>query len=137
MSFLTSAPDFTRSANPLTRPTGAPWSLSVFSCVYVQALNYDEGYSRQSVCITRENSSYVSCELTKSEFAECLGLQADSMFVTNMFKMVDKNDNGYISFREFLDFFVIFKKGAALFFFYTGYWPQKSKPLSRIIIKSY
>ena len=33
------------------------------------------------------------------------------MFVTNMFKMVDKNDNGYISFREFLDFFVIFSRG--------------------------
>jgi len=33
------------------------------------------------------------------------------MFVTNMFKMVDKNNNGYISFREFLDFFVIFSQG--------------------------
>jgi len=49
--------------------------------------------------------------LTKSEFAESLGLQPDSTFVTNMFKMVDKNDNGYISFREFLDFFVIFRTG--------------------------
>ena len=49
--------------------------------------------------------------MTKSEFAESLGLQPDSTFVTNMFTMVDKNDSGYISFREFLDFFVIFREG--------------------------
>jgi dual oxidase len=30
-----------------------------------------------------------------------------------MFKIVDKNENGFISFREFLDFFVIFSKGTA------------------------
>jgi len=56
----------------------------------------------------------MSCELTKCEFADSLGLQPDSTFVTNMFQMVDKNNSGYISFREFLDFFIIFKKGESL-----------------------
>jgi len=73
----------------------------------LQALRYDEGSVRHS----RESSQYINCELTISEFADALGLQPDSMFVTSMFKMVDKSDNGYISFREFLDFFIIFHKG--------------------------
>ena len=80
-------------------------------CALLQALEYDEGFARQSLHSTRDSSIYISCELTKFEFAEALGLQPDSMFVTNMFKMVDKNDSGYISFREFLDFFVIFRRG--------------------------
>ena len=56
------------------------------------------------------------CELTKYEFASALGLQVDSMFVTNMFKLVDKNDNGFISFRELLDLFVIFHKGESILY---------------------
>ena len=80
----------------------------------MQALEYDEGYARQSLDSASGSLNYVSCELTKSEFADSLGLQPDSMFVTNMFKMVDKSNNGYISFREFLDFFVIFSRGELL-----------------------
>jgi dual oxidase len=60
---------------------------------------------------TNEAAEYVNCELTKAEFAEALDLTPDSMFVSNMFELVDKNKNGLISFREFLDFFVIFKRG--------------------------
>lgn len=58
-----------------------------------------------------EGSEVLDCELTKYEFAEALSMQPDSMFVENMFRWVDKNANGAISFREFLDFFVIFAKG--------------------------
>ena len=61
----------------------------------------------------RMSADIVHCELTRYEFAEGLGLTPDSIFVENLFKMVDTNDNGYISFREFLDFFVIFSKGTA------------------------
>src|SRR6218665_3911679 len=76
-----------------------------------QALKYEKVHSsRQSVSF-QQASDLVSCELTKAEFAEALSLRAGSLFVTNMFNLVDANDNGYISFREFLDFFVIFSKG--------------------------
>ena len=54
---------------------------------------------------------YLSTELTKYEFAETLQLKPTSLFVTQMFEVVDKDKNGYISFREFLDMIVIFSKG--------------------------
>ena len=53
----------------------------------------------------------LSCELTRNEFAETLQLKPNSLFVTNMFEVVDSDQNGYISFREFLDMIVIFYKG--------------------------
>ncbi|XP_030313149.1 dual oxidase 2 [Calypte anna] len=54
----------------------------------------------------------LTCELSRAEFAEALGLKAHSMFVDSMFSLADKDGNGYISFREFLDIFVIFMKGS-------------------------
>ncbi|KAI8492520.1 cuticle development, partial [Branchiostoma belcheri] len=53
----------------------------------------------------------LDCELTKVEFAEAMSLRPDSQFVVQMFDLVDKDKNGYISFREFLDLVVIFSKG--------------------------
>lgn len=50
-------------------------------------------------------------ELTQCEFAESLGMRSDSLFVRQMFTLVDKDNNGFISFREFLDMMVIFAKG--------------------------
>eukprot|EP00058_Branchiostoma_floridae_P016106 XP_002601594.1 hypothetical protein BRAFLDRAFT_85837 [Branchiostoma floridae] len=55
--------------------------------------------------------SALDCELTKVEFAEAMSLRPDSQFVVQMFNLVDKDKNGYISFREFLDLVVIFSKG--------------------------
>nr|CAD7401821.1 unnamed protein product [Timema poppensis] len=64
-------------------------------------------------------------ELTKSEFAEALSMRPESGFVQkvkkknydmhrrNMFSLVDKDKNGFISFREFVDMLVIFAKGSA------------------------
>ncbi|KFP81520.1 Dual oxidase 2 [Acanthisitta chloris] len=54
----------------------------------------------------------LTCELSRAEFAEALGLKADSMFVESMFSLADKDGNGYISFREFLDILAIFMKGS-------------------------
>ncbi|NXX37946.1 DUOX2 oxidase, partial [Tricholaema leucomelas] len=54
----------------------------------------------------------LTCELSRAEFAEALGLKAHSMFVDSMFSLADKDGNGYISFREFLDILVIFMKGS-------------------------
>ena len=53
------------------------------------------------------------CELSRAEFAEALGLKAHSMFVDSMFSLADKDGNGYISFREFLDILVVFMKGGS------------------------
>ncbi|XP_029009702.1 dual oxidase 1 [Betta splendens] len=53
------------------------------------------------------------CELTASEFADALGLKADSLFVDSMFTLADKDGNGYLSFQEFLDVMVIFMKGSS------------------------
>lgn len=55
----------------------------------------------------------LTCELSRAEFAEALGLKADSMFVDSMFSLADKDGNGYISFREFLDILVVFMKGGS------------------------
>lgn len=56
----------------------------------------------------------LQCELTASEFADALGLKADSLFVDSMFTLADKDGNGYLSFQEFLDVMVIFMKGKTL-----------------------
>jgi len=52
-------------------------------------------------------------ELTMSEFAEALSMPAESEFVRKMFALVDKDKNGFISFREFVDMLIIFAKGTA------------------------
>ena len=54
----------------------------------------------------------LECELTRSEFADAMGLKVDSQFVELMFQLIDKDGNGFISFREFLDMSVIFSKGS-------------------------
>ncbi|GCB63157.1 hypothetical protein scyTo_0004364, partial [Scyliorhinus torazame] len=54
----------------------------------------------------------LKCELTRAEFADALGLKEDSMFVEQMFSLADQDGNGYLSFREFLDIFVVLMKGS-------------------------
>lgn len=54
----------------------------------------------------------LTCELSRAEFADSLGLKPQDMFVESMFSLADKDGNGYISFREFLDILVVFMKGS-------------------------
>ncbi|XP_022247695.1 dual oxidase 2-like isoform X2 [Limulus polyphemus] len=54
----------------------------------------------------------INTKLVPFEFAEALSLPQDSIFVTQMFSFVDKQNSGCISLREFLDMIVIFAKGA-------------------------
>ncbi|XP_069758774.1 dual oxidase 2-like isoform X2 [Narcine bancroftii] len=54
----------------------------------------------------------LNCELTPAEFADALGIKEDSMFVEQMFMLADKDGNGYLSFLEFMDIFVILMKGS-------------------------
>ena len=53
----------------------------------------------------------VNMKISKQEFAEYLKLKVDSLFVQNMFGVADADDDGMVSFREFLDIVVLFTKG--------------------------
>ena len=58
------------------------------------------------------NRAILDCELTRGEFADAMSLKSDSLFVDQMFQLIDQDGNGFISFREFLDMIVIFAKGS-------------------------
>lgn len=58
---------------------------------------------------TSENITRV--ELTQAEFGEAFGLKPNSIFVKHMFKLVDRNESGRVSFREFLDIFILLSSG--------------------------
>lgn len=49
--------------------------------------------------------------LTRSEFADSMGLQPTSLFVRNMFLLVDRSRDGFVSFDEFMNMFVTLSKG--------------------------
>ena len=68
------------------------------------------GQSTVSVGETRKD--ILECELTREEFADAMSLKKDSLFVDQMFQLIDQDGNGFISFREFLDMIVIFAKGS-------------------------
>ena len=61
---------------------------------------------------TETNKTVLECELTRQEFADAMSLKADSLFVDQMFQLIDQDGNGFVSFREFLDMIVIFAKGS-------------------------
>lgn len=87
--------------------TNDEWSLSG-----VQVLEIDRCDAGDMSGISRKKAKEVlQCELTAAEFADALGLKADSLFVDSMFTLADKDGNGYLSFQEFLDVIVIFMKG--------------------------
>lgn len=79
----------------------------------VQAFHYDT--VNQTSPDRELSQTVISCELTKAEFAEALALKPDSIFIENMFNLADKDNNGYINFREFLDVIVVFSKGQCHF----------------------
>ncbi|KAK7499705.1 hypothetical protein BaRGS_00009046, partial [Batillaria attramentaria] len=62
--------------------------------------------------ISRVNE-VVSVRLTRTEFAEALGMQPSSIFVRNIFLLADTDNDGFVSFQEFLGLFGTFLKGSA------------------------
>ncbi|KAI8507935.1 hypothetical protein Bbelb_141750 [Branchiostoma belcheri] len=80
-----------------------------FRINFAQAFNEDNPI--EDNMSFHEAQEVLSCELTKTEFAQCLSMKPDSIFVEQMFNLVDKDGSGYINFREFLDVIVIFAKG--------------------------
>jgi len=59
----------------------------------------------------RHSRKLINTVISKEEFAEYLKLKTNSSFVENMFAVADTDDDGRISFREFLDIIVLFTKG--------------------------
>lgn len=53
----------------------------------------------------------VNTELTICEFAEAINMRHNDEFVIRMFSLIDKDKNGFISFREFVDLLIIFADG--------------------------
>ncbi len=83
-------------------------------------------------------SDILECELTRAEFADAMSLKEDSLFVEQMFQLIDQDGNGFVSFREFLDMIVIFAKGSPedkIKLMFDMYDVDKSGRLDRIEFK--
>ncbi|KAI1304155.1 Dual oxidase [Halotydeus destructor] len=76
-------------------------------------LPQDEMKARKKMEEELPNDVYMvmRTSLSRQEFAEALGMRADSLFVTQMFNVCDKDNDGRISFQEFLDTVVLFSRG--------------------------
>ncbi|NXT47307.1 DUOX2 oxidase, partial [Pluvianellus socialis] len=84
-----------------------------FRHLFAQVLEIDKSDAGElNFESSKKAKESLTCELSRAEFAEALGLKAHSMFVDSMFSLADKDGNGYISFREFLDILVVFMKGS-------------------------
>ncbi|XP_048472995.1 dual oxidase 1-like [Rhincodon typus] len=84
-----------------------------FRRVFAQVLEIDGSDAGDfDIESSKKAKESLKCELTTVEFADALGLKENSMFVEQMFSLADKDGNGYLSFREFLDIFVILMKGS-------------------------
>ncbi|XP_048338002.1 dual oxidase 2-like [Sphaerodactylus townsendi] len=84
-----------------------------FRHLFAQVLDIDRMDAGElSLETSQKVKEALKCELSRVEFADALGLKPQSVFVDSMFSLADKDGNGYISFREFLDILVVFMKGS-------------------------
>ncbi|GFR66431.1 dual oxidase [Elysia marginata] len=63
--------------------------------------------------LTELEQDALNTKLTRTEFADALGLQPHSLFVRNMFLLVDSTGDGFVSFDEFKAYFGILCSGNA------------------------
>ncbi|CAB3380635.1 Hypothetical predicted protein [Cloeon dipterum] len=77
----------------------------------VEKKSQEPGFFKQSPR-TKIEASEMNLEITLNEFAEYLTMTSESEFISKMFNLMDKDNNGFVSFREFFELFVIFKKGS-------------------------
>ncbi|XP_019635682.1 PREDICTED: dual oxidase 2-like [Branchiostoma belcheri] len=82
-----------------------------FRIIFAQAFKEEKAREDISSFDSRDAKDVLTCELTRAEFAESLSMKPESLFVEQMFNLVDKDGSGYINFREFLDVIIIFAKG--------------------------
>ncbi|XP_066271340.1 dual oxidase 2-like isoform X5 [Branchiostoma lanceolatum] len=82
-----------------------------FRIIFAQAFKEEKAREDISAFNSKDAKDVLTCELTRAEFAESLSMKPESLFVEQMFNLVDKDGSGYINFREFLDVIIIFAKG--------------------------
>ncbi|KAG8225393.1 hypothetical protein J437_LFUL004593 [Ladona fulva] len=84
-----------------------------FRVVFSQAFNIT--HSEEEILNLDSNAArdVIYTELTINEFADALSMKPSSEFVIKMFALVDKDKNGFISFREFVNILIFFAKGTA------------------------
>uniref|UniRef100_A0A8C3NJW9 NAD(P)H oxidase (H2O2-forming) n=1 Tax=Geospiza parvula TaxID=87175 RepID=A0A8C3NJW9_GEOPR len=108
-----------------------------FRHLFAQVLEIDRSDAGElSFESSQKARESLTCELSRAEFAEALGLKEHSMFVESMFSLADKDGNGYISFREFLDILVVFMKGGSWSWYSLSSLPIATKSLSFIEISN-
>ncbi|XP_045615867.2 dual oxidase 2 [Procambarus clarkii] len=56
-------------------------------------------------------SDYLTMEITQHELANQLGMLPDSIFVTQLFRLMDTDQSGFITIKEFWDVMVVFAQG--------------------------
>lgn len=81
-----------------------------FRVVFAQAFKIS--YSKDEILkVDRDFKEVAEFEITMYEFADVLGMHPDTEFIQRMFLLIDKDRNGFISFREFTDLLIIFANG--------------------------
>ncbi|XP_076455954.1 dual oxidase 2-like [Babylonia areolata] len=85
-----------------------------FKTVFKEAfqMDYDPALDNSQLDMKKQSKEILEVELSKEEFAEAIGVKANSDFVEHFFSLIDSDGNGYISFREFLNAVVLFSKGS-------------------------
>ncbi|XP_069137726.1 dual oxidase 2-like isoform X3 [Argopecten irradians] len=84
-----------------------------FRVICVQAFDRTPGQMNIGNLSAEDINKVQKIQLTRTEFAEALGLKPTSVFVRNMFLLVDSDNNNAVSFQEFLDMFVVMSSGDA------------------------
>lgn len=82
-----------------------------FREAYALTFGLKPGEKRKLEDVSNDVIMVMRTSLSKKEFAEALGMKSDSLFVKQMFNCVDKDNDGRISFQEFLDTVVLFSRG--------------------------
>ena len=103
---------------------------------FFKSVFHEGGQRTDSIRESRQD--ILECELTKEEFADAMSLKKESLFIEQMFELIDQDGNGFISFREFLDMIVIFAKGSPddkIKLMFDMYDVDKSGSLSRTEFK--
>uniref|UniRef100_A0A1Y1KGZ7 NAD(P)H oxidase (H2O2-forming) n=1 Tax=Photinus pyralis TaxID=7054 RepID=A0A1Y1KGZ7_PHOPY len=85
-----------------------------FRVVFAQAFQIQHSREELLKVDAKMAKEIVHTELTLVEFAEALNMSSNAEFVVRMFNLIDKDKNGFISFREFVDLLIIFAEGDEL-----------------------
>eukprot|EP00117_Sycon_ciliatum_P031665 scpid15779/ scgid24724/ Dual oxidase 1 len=86
-----------------------------FRELFQDALTQDGGKKKTRKIFQRrkkERKEVLGTELTKHEFADAMGMKESSLFVEQVFHLVDKDKSGSISFKEYLQFVALFTNGS-------------------------